>query len=216
MLLSADAKDLIDLTILMGVNHSKYDRKKHFVLSNASCTTNCTAPIVKVLDAAFGIKRASLTTVHSYTSSQVLHDAPDVKDLRRGRAAAVNIVPSSTNAAHAVAKVLPQLKGKIDGLAFRVPTIDGSVIDLVAELQKPVTKEQLDACFKTAAAKEMRGIIQYSEDPLVSQDIIGNPHSAIYDATASMLLDPHFVKIVAWYDNEWGFSNRMVDVLSLL
>ncbi len=216
VLLSASAKDAIDLTIVYGVNHHKYDRKRHFVLSNASCTTNCTAPIAKVLDDNFGIKRAALSTTHSYTSSQALLDGPDPKDMRRGRSAALNIVPTSTNAAQAVAKVLPQLEGKIDGIAFRVPTANGSVIDLVVELEKAVSKEQLDAVFQRAAQKEMKGIIEYSEDPLVSQDIIGNPHSAVYDATATMVLEPHFVKIIAWYDNEWGFSNRMIDVMEML
>ena len=216
VLLSASAKDPIDLTIVKGVNDKKYDRKKHAILSNASCTTNCITPVAKIIDDNFGIKRSSLTTVHGYTSSQSLQDSPNIKDLRRGRAAAVNIVPTSTNAAKAATTVLPHLEGRMDGLAIRVPVAIGSIIDFVVETNKSVSKDDLDLAFKKAAAKDMKGIVEYSEEPLVSTDIIGNPHSAIYDATASMVIDPHFIKVIAWYDNEWGFSKRMVDVLEIM
>jgi glyceraldehyde 3-phosphate dehydrogenase len=202
-------------TIVMGVNEDTYDPKKHHVLSNASCTTNCAAPIVKVLNDTFGIERGGLTTVHGYTADQRLVDAPH-RDLRRARAAAINIIPTSTGAAIAVTEVIPELKGKLDAIALRVPVVDGSITDFTLEVGKNVTVEQINAAFKKAASKEMKGIIQYNEDPIVSSDIVTNPYSAIFDAPLTKVIDKRIVKIVAWYDNEWGFSNRMIELIQLV
>jgi glyceraldehyde 3-phosphate dehydrogenase len=182
------------------------------IISNASCTTNCLSPLAKVLDDEFGIVRGLMTTVHAYTNDQRILDLPH-KDLRRARAAAENIIPTSTGAARAVGKILPQLEGKLDGCAMRVPVPDGSVVDLVCELAKPVTVEELNAAFKKAAGAGLDGILEYSEDPLVSGDIIGNPHSSVFDAGSTMVLGGNLVKILSWYDNEWGYSSRVVDLM---
>ncbi|MBW3010705.1 type I glyceraldehyde-3-phosphate dehydrogenase [Candidatus Woesearchaeota archaeon] len=215
VLLSAPAKDTVDFMVIYGVNNREYDKRKHHIISNASCTTNCVVPVSKVLDENFGIAKAFLTTVHAYTNTQRLLDVSH-KDPRRARAAAANIIPTSTGAAKQMGEVLHALKGKSDGLSMRVPVIDGSVIDLVCVTKKPVTKEALDHAMKEASMKGLRGVLQYSEEPLVSSDIIHNPHSAIYDAGATMVLDRNFIKVIAWYDNEWGFSCRMVDVLKMM
>jgi len=206
--------DGADLTVVMGVNHEMYDPEKHFVISNASCTTNCLAPLVKVLHENFGVQWGFMTTVHAYTNDQRLLDMWH-KDLRRARAAAVNIVPTTTGAARAIGLVIPELAGRLDGMAMRVPVPDASVVDLVAELKTEVTKAEMDAAFKKAAETSLKGILEYCEDPIVSTDIIGNSHSSIYDAPASMVLGGKSskVKVIAWYDNEWGFSCRLVDLL---
>ena len=181
-------------------------------MSNASCTTNCLAPIAKVLNDEFGIKQGVMTTVHAYTNDQRLADVPH-KDLRRSRAATENIIPTTTGAAKAVGKVLPELDGKLDGMAMRVPVPDGSIVDLVVELDKDATVEQVNAAMKKAAEGDLQGILEYSEEPLVSTDIIGNPHSSIFDATSTQSLGGNMVKVVSWYDNEWGYSNRVVDLI---
>ncbi len=201
-----------DITICMGVNEEEYDPKKHEVVSNASCTTNCLATVAKVLDDEFGIENGFLTTVHAYTSSQAIVDAPS-KKWRRGRAAAVSIVPTTTGAALATTKVLPQLKGKMDGLAMRVPTPDGSIIDFVARLGKEVTVEKVNAAFRKAAESEkMKGILGVSDEELVSADIITLPYSALVDTLSTMVLQGNTVKVLAWYDNEWGYARRVVDL----
>ncbi|WP_312097643.1 type I glyceraldehyde-3-phosphate dehydrogenase [Corynebacterium dentalis] len=210
VIISAPAKNE-DATFVMGVNHTDYDPEKHNIISNASCTTNCLAPMAKVLDDEFGIERGLMTTIHAYTGDQRLHDAPH-KDLRRARAAAVNLVPTSTGAAKAVALVLPQLKGKLDGYAVRVPVITGSVTDLTFEAKKPVTVEAVNAALKKAAEGELKGILSYSNDePLVSTDIVTDPHSSVFDSGLTKVIDNQ-VKVVSWYDNEWGYSNRLVDL----
>jgi len=214
VLVSAPSKGA-DATFVMGVNDKTFDPAKHTVVSIASCTTNCLAPVASVLDETFGIERGLMTTVHAYTSDQRLHDAPH-KDLRRARAAAVSIIPTSTGAAKAIGVVLPSLQGKLDGIAFRVPVPNGSLVDLTATLAKPATIASVNAAMKEASGGRLKGILQYSEDPIVSQDIVGNPHSAIFDAPLTMVSGDRFVKVLAWYDNEWGFSNRMVDALLLL
>lgn len=201
-----------DITIVMGVNHDKYDPAKHHVISNASCTTNCLAPFAKVLHDKFGIVKGLMTTVHSYTNDQNVLDLPH-KDLRRARAAAQSIIPTTTGAAKAVALVLPELKGKLNGMAMRVPTPNVSVTDLVAELKVSVTAEQVNAALKEAAEGELKGIMAYSEEPLVSRDYNGNPHSSIIDALSTMVVGDNMVKVVSWYDNEWGYSNRVVDLV---
>jgi len=200
-----------DITIVMGVNEDKYDPKAHTVISNASCTTNCLAPFAKVLHEKFGIVKGMMTTVHSYTNDQQVLDLPH-KDLRRARAAAENIIPSTTGAAKAVALVLPELKGKLNGMAMRVPTPNVSVTDLVAELKVNVTVEEVNAALKEAAEGPLKGILAYSEEPLVSSDYKGNPHSSIIDALSTMVVEGNLVKVVSWYDNEWGYSNRVVDL----
>jgi glyceraldehyde 3-phosphate dehydrogenase len=200
-----------DITIVMGVNEDKYDPQKHTVISNASCTTNCLAPFAKVLHEKFGIVKGMMTTVHSYTNDQQVLDLPH-KDLRRARAAAENIIPSTTGAAKAVALVLPELKGKLNGMAMRVPTPNVSVTDLVAELKVNVTVEEVNAALKEAAEGPLKGILAYSEEPLVSSDYKGNPHSSIIDALSTMVVEGNLVKVVSWYDNEWGYSNRVVDL----
>ncbi|WP_027357038.1 type I glyceraldehyde-3-phosphate dehydrogenase [Desulfofundulus thermocisternus] len=209
VLISAPAKNE-DITIVMGVNEDKYDPARHKVISCASCTTNCLAPVVKVLHNRFGIVRGLMTTVHSYTNDQQILDLPH-KDLRRARAAALSIIPTTTGAAKAVALVLPELKGKLNGMAMRVPTPNVSVVDLVAELSRPATKEEINNALKEAAQGELKGIMDYCEVPLVSRDFNGNPHSSIVDALSTMVIDGILVKVVAWYDNEWGYSNRVVD-----
>ncbi|EJL43927.1 glyceraldehyde-3-phosphate dehydrogenase 1 [Brevibacillus agri] len=200
-----------DITIVMGVNEDKYDPAKHTVISNASCTTNCLAPFAKVLNDKFGIVRGLMTTVHSYTNDQQILDLPH-KDLRRARAAAENIIPTSTGAAKAVALVLPELKGKLNGFAMRVPTPNVSVVDLVAELKTDVTVEEINNALKEAAEGPMKNILGYSEAPLVSSDYNGNPASSTIDALSTMVLEGNMVKVVSWYDNEWGYSNRVVDL----
>jgi glyceraldehyde 3-phosphate dehydrogenase len=198
----------------MGVNDSEYDSSKHHILSNASCTTNCLAPVAKVLLDNFGIEQAFMTTVHAYTNDQMILDLPH-KDLRRARAAAMSIIPTSTGAARAIALVLPELKGKMDGMALRVPVPDGSVVDLVATLGRDVTVDEVNAAVKTAAEGPLSGVLQYTEDPVVSSDIVGNPFSSVFDAQLTMVMGRQ-VKVVSWYDNEWGFSNRMVDLAGIL
>jgi len=216
VLISAPAKGQ-DLTVVMGVNDHLYDAAKHSVISNGSCTTNCLAPIAKVMLDSFGVVRGLMTTVHSYTNDQAILDVPHRKgDLRRARAAAMSMIPSSTGAAKALAEVIPELKGKFDGLAVRVPTPDVSLVDLTLETEKPVTKDSIHAAMKAAAEKgPMHGILAYTDEELVSSDYIGNPASSTFDATMTTVLGSNFAKIFAWYDNEMGFSHRMVD-LSLL
>ncbi|HET6271833.1 MAG TPA: type I glyceraldehyde-3-phosphate dehydrogenase [Bacteroidota bacterium] len=210
VLLTAPAKDEIDATVVLGVNDSVLTGKEQFV-SNASCTTNCLAPMVKVLHQTFGVDHGFMTTIHSYTNDQRLLDLPH-KDLRRARAAALSIIPTTTGAARTVGKVIPELKGKLDGFSLRVPTPDASITDFVAVLKKPATKEQVNEAMKNAANTTMKGILQYSEDDLVSADIIGNEHSCIFDSKLTMALGST-VKVFGWYDNEWGFSCRVVDLL---
>jgi glyceraldehyde 3-phosphate dehydrogenase len=204
-----------DLTVVLGVNDEAYDPATHHVISNASCTTNCVAPMAKVLDDAFGIDQGFMTTVHAYTNDQSILDLPH-KDLRRARAAAVNIIPTSTGAAKATGLVLPHLKGKLDGMAMRVPVPDGSVTDLVVRLKQPATKEEVNAAFRAASEDgPLAGKLVYTEDPIVSSDIVGTPASCTFDASATMVMGDT-VKIVGWYDNEWGYSNRLVDLVLML
>ena len=210
VLLSAPGKN-VDFTCAYGINHEKLDREKHKIISNASCTTNCLTPVAKVLLESFGIKRGLMTTIHSYTNDQNLLDLPH-KDLRRARAAALSMIPSSTGAAKAVAEVIPELKGKLNGTAVRVPTPNVSLVDLTVETEKPVTAESINAAFKAAAQGKLKGVLQYSDEPTVSIDYNGNPHSAIFDATSTFVITDTFAKVFAWYDNEVGFSNRMLDV----
>lgn len=200
-----------DFTTVLGVNEEDYDPENHHVISNASCTTNCLAPFAKVLHEKFGIKRGLMTTIHSYTTDQKILDLPH-KDYRRARAAALNIVPTTTGAAKAVAKVLPELEGKLNGMAVRVPTPTGSLVDLVAELEKDVTAEDVNNAFKEAAEGPMKGILAYTEDPIVSSDIIGNEHSSIVDGLSTMVMEGNQVKIVSWYDNEFGYAARCIDL----
>jgi glyceraldehyde 3-phosphate dehydrogenase len=204
-----------DITVVMGVNDDSYDASAHHVISNASCTTNCLAPIAKILDARFGIEEGFMTTIHAYTNDQRLADVPH-KDLRRSRAAAENIIPTTTGAARAVGKVLPRLKGKLDGMAMRVPVPDGSVVDLSCRMKAPVAAAEINAAVREAAVGPMKGIVEYSEVPLVSSDIIGNPHSSIFDALSTQAAGDGYLKVIAWYDNEWGYSNRVVDLVDRL
>jgi glyceraldehyde 3-phosphate dehydrogenase len=199
-----------DVTIVMGVNHDQYDAAKHNVISNASCTTNCLAPMAKAIDDAFGIDHGLMTTIHAYTNDQVILDFPH-KDLRRARAAAINMIPTSTGAAKAIGLVLPQLKGKLDGYAMRVPVPTGSATDLTAVLNKDITKADLNAVVKAAAEGPLKGILKYTEDPIVSTDIVTDPASCIFDAGLTNVMG-RTVKVVGWYDNEWGYSNRLVDI----
>jgi len=201
-----------DVTVVMGVNHEAYDPAKHQIISNASCTTNCLAPIAKVLHESFGVKKAWMNTIHSYTNDQNLLDLPH-KDLRRARAAALSIIPTTTGAASAIGEVLPALKGKFDGIALRVPTPNVSVVDLSALLERPGTAEDVNAALQAAANGPLKGILEYSTAPLVSVDFRGNPHSSIVDAPYTKMIDNDFVKVLAWYDNEWGYSSRCVDLL---
>jgi glyceraldehyde 3-phosphate dehydrogenase len=210
----ADSKDDVDRTIVLGVNTSDL-KPEDRILSNASCTTNCLAPVAKVLNDAFGIKRGLMNTIHSYTNDQIILDAPH-KDLRRARAAAVSIIPTSTGAAKAIGLVIPDLAGKLDGLAMRVPTPDGSVVDLSCELNRNVTKEEINEAIKKAAEGPMKGVLEYCTDPIVSVDIIGNPHSSIFDSKLTQVMDGNFVKVVSWYDNEFGYSQRVADLVTML
>ncbi|MBC7271395.1 type I glyceraldehyde-3-phosphate dehydrogenase [Streptomyces broussonetiae] len=210
VIISAPAKNE-DITLVMGVNHDQYDPANHHVISNASCTTNCVAPMAKVLDESFGIVKGLMTTVHAYTNDQRILDFPH-KDLRRARAAAENIIPTTTGAAKATALVLPQLKGKLDGMAMRVPVPTGSVTDLVVELSREVTKEEVNAAFQKAAEGELKGILEYTEDAIVSSDIVNAPASCTFDSSLTMVQEGKNVKIIGWYDNEWGYSNRLVDL----
>ncbi|MFC1962661.1 type I glyceraldehyde-3-phosphate dehydrogenase [Chloroflexota bacterium] len=214
VIISAPAKGE-DLTIVLGVNHDKYDPAKHHVISNASCTTNCIAPVVKVLHNSFGVTRGLLTTAHSYTNDQRLLDMYH-KDLRRARAAALNMIPTTTGAARAVTLVIPELAGKLDGYALRVPTPTVSLCDFVVDLEKKVTAEEVNRAFKTAAEGALKGILEYCEEPLVSMDFKGNPASSIVDAEYTTVVDDSMVKVLAWYDNEWGYSNRLIDLVSFL
>ena len=214
VLLSAPPKDKSIKTFVYGVNHKKY-KKTDKIISNASCTTNCLAPVAYVLDKNFKILSGLLTTVHAYTASQRIVDGP-AKKFRRGRAAAQNIVPTTTGAAKATCQVLPQLKNKMDGRAVRVPVVNGSLVDFTCQLKKTVTLEKVNQAFKKASQKELRGILEYSEEELVSTDILTNPHSAIFDSKLTQVIGPHFVKVFAWYDNEWGYSCRMIDMIKVI
>ena len=214
VVISAPAKGE-DLTVVLGVNDDLYDPATHHVISNASCTTNCVAPMVKVLDDAFGVEQGFMTTIHAYTNDQQILDLPH-KDLRRARAAAINIIPTSTGAAKAAGLVLPHLKGKLDGISMRVPVPDGSVTDLVASVRSDVTKEQVNEAFRAAATEgSLAGKLVYTEDPIVSSDIVGTPASCTFDALSTMVMG-RTVKIVGWYDNEWGYSSRLVDLVQLV
>ncbi len=214
VILTVPAKDEIDATIVMGVNDGTLS-PAHRIVSNASCTTNCLAPIAMILDASFGIEEGFMTTVHAYTNDQRLADVPH-KDLRRSRAAAENIIPTTTGAAKAVGKVLPRLKGKLDGMAIRVPVPDGSIVDLTCRMARPVSTAEVHAAVRAAAEGPLSRIVEYSEVPLVSSDIIGNPHSSIFDALSTQSSGDEFLKVLAWYDNEWGYSNRVVDLVERL
>jgi len=214
VLISAPAKDE-DLTVVIGVNDDKYDHEKHNILSNASCTTNCVAPVTKVLNDNFGVDRGFMMTAHAYTNDQRILDLVH-KDLRRARAAALSIIPTTTGAAKAATLALPELKGKMDGIALRVPVPNVSVVDLTATLKKSTTKEEVNAAFKKAAEGQLKGILAYTELPLVSIDFNGDPHSAIVDGLSTMVLGGDMVKVLAWYDNEWGFSHRMVDLVEII
>ena len=214
VIISAPSGDA-DIMIVMGVNHKDYRKGKHHVISTASCTTNCLAPVAKVLNDNFGIKRGLMTTIHAYTNDQRILDLPH-KDLRRARAAAVSMIPTTTGAARAVSKVLPELAGKLDGMAVRVPTSDGSLVDMSVETVKATSAEEINAAMKKAANGPMKGVLEYTEDPIVSVDVIGNPASSIFDSLATMQMGKKFFKILSWYDNEFGYSGRMVDMLKLL
>jgi glyceraldehyde 3-phosphate dehydrogenase len=214
VILTVPAKDNIDETVVLGVNDQELDAND-IIVSNASCTTNSLAPLAKVLDDNFGIRKGVMTTVHAYTNDQVLADVPH-QDLRRSRAATENIIPTTTGAAAAIGEVVPNLAGKLDGMAMRVPVPDGSTVDLVVELDREVTVEEVNAAVKAAAEGPMAGIMEYVEDPIVSTDIIGNPHSSIFDAGGTQVLGGNLVKVMSWYDNEWGYSNRVVDLAERL
>lgn len=214
VLITAPGKE-VDGTFVIGVNHKDFDPAKHFVVSNASCTTNCLAPMAKVLHENFKITKGFMTTVHAYTNDQRTLDLAH-KDPRRGRTAAQNIIPTSTGAAKAIGEVLPELKGKLDGVSLRVPVADGSITDLVVWVEKPTTKEEINAVMKKAAEGELKGILEYSEDPIVSSDIIDNNHSSIFDAPFTKVLDGNVVKVFSWYDNEWGYSVRSVELANYI
>jgi glyceraldehyde 3-phosphate dehydrogenase len=214
VIISAPAKNE-DVTIVLGVNDNMYDPAKHKVISNASCTTNCLAPVVKVLQDRFGIEKGSMTTIHSYTNDQNVLDFPH-KDLRRARAAALNMIPTTTGAAKAIGLVLPELKGKLDGYAMRVPTPNVSVVDLVAVLKKSTTTDEVNSALKEAANGQLKGILGYTEDPVVSSDLMHNSNSSIVDGQLTKVLDGNLAKVVAWYDNEWGYSERIVDLIEFL
>jgi glyceraldehyde 3-phosphate dehydrogenase len=210
VIVSAPSKGA-DLTVCYGVNHATYDPAKHTVVSNASCTTNCLAPVAKVLHDTFGIRRGLMTTVHAYTNDQRILDLPH-EDMRRARAAALSMIPTSTGAAKAIGLVIPELDGKLDGMAVRVPTPNVSVVDLTAELTKPATEAEVNAAVKAASEGALKGVLRYCDEPLVSIDFNGSPYSSIFDSALTRVIDKNFVKILSWYDNEWGFSNRMRDV----
>ncbi|MBI5695019.1 MAG: type I glyceraldehyde-3-phosphate dehydrogenase [Nitrospirae bacterium] len=211
VIISAPAKEP-DVTIVLGVNDAEYDNAKHNIISNASCTTNCLAPFAKVLDDNFGIVKGLMTTIHAYTADQSLQDAPH-KDLRRARSAAMSMIPTSTGAAKAIGLVMPQLKGKLDGLAIRVPTPNVSIVDLVVELKKATTADEINAKMKEAAEGPLKGILEYSDEPLVSIDLNGNPHSSILDSKLTSVMDGNMAKVMSWYDNEWGYSCRVRDLV---
>jgi glyceraldehyde 3-phosphate dehydrogenase len=214
VIISAPAKNE-DLTVVLGVNDNLYDPKKHNIISNASCTTNCLAPFVKVLHEKFGVLKGSMTTIHSYTNDQPVLDFPH-KDLRRARAAAINMIPTSTGAAKAIGLVMPELKGKLDGYSMRVPTPNVSAVDLVAVLAKNTTAEEINAALKAASQNELKGILAYTDDPVVSTDMLHNPNSSIVDGGLTKVLDGNLAKVVSWYDNEWGYSSRVVDLAKFL
>ena len=211
VVISQPSKDA-DVTVVVGVNSDAYDPDKHQIISTASCTTNCLAPIAKVLDDSFGIEKGLMTTIHAYTNDQRILDLPH-KDLRRARAAGVSMIPTTTGAAQAVALALPQLKGKLTGMAVRVPVPDGSLVDFTVQLKKSVTAEEVNAAMKTAARGPLAGVLEYSEDPLVSIDVVGNPHSSVFDSLSTTVIGGDLVKVVSWYDNEWGYSSRLVDMV---
>lgn len=214
VLISAPAKGH-DGTFVMGVNFDQYDSAKDQVISIGSCTTNCLAPVVKVLHDNFNIKRGFMTTIHAYTNDQKILDLPH-KDLRRARAAALSMIPTTTGAAKAISEVIPDMKGRLDGVAVRVPTPDGSLVDLVVEVEKQTTKEEVNAAMKKAADGPMKGVLQYTEDPIVSCDVVGNSHSSVFDSLSTMVTNGNLIKVFSWYDNEWGFSCRMVDMLKIM
>ncbi|MFH1447646.1 MAG: type I glyceraldehyde-3-phosphate dehydrogenase [Candidatus Micrarchaeota archaeon] len=216
VIISAPAKDP-DITIVLGVNENEYDSGKHHIISNASCTTNCLAPMVKVLNENFGIEKGYMNTIHSYTNDQCILDFPH-KDLRRARAAGVSMIPTTTGAAKAIGEVMPDLKGKLDGLSIRVPLPDGSITDLTSVLKQEVSKEEINEAFRKAADGELKGILQYVEDPIVSCDVVGNPHSSIFDSGLTYVLGNKnsVVKTLSWYDNEWGYSNRTVELAMMV
>jgi glyceraldehyde 3-phosphate dehydrogenase len=214
VLISAPAKDS-DIMIVMGVNHEKYNKNSHKIISTASCTTNCLAPVAKILNDSFGIERGLMTTIHAYTNDQRILDLPH-KDLRRARAACVSMIPTTTGAAVAVSKVLPELEGKLDGIAVRVPVSDGSLVDLNVDLKKKASVKAINDAVRAAAAGPLKGIVEYTEDPIVSVDVVGNPHSSVFDATATMSVGDNMFKILCWYDNEFGYSRRMVDMMELV
>jgi glyceraldehyde 3-phosphate dehydrogenase len=214
VLISAPATNP-DVTMVMGVNDNAYDHKKHNLISNASCTTNCVGPVTKILHDNFTVEKAFMMTAHAYTNDQRVQDLVH-KDLRRARAAAVNIIPTTTGAARAIGEIMPELKGKIDGIALRVPIPDVSIVDLTATLKKEATKETVNAAFKKAAETSLKGILEYTEDPIVSADVLHSTYSAVFDAQSTMIIDKNFVKVLAWYDNEWGFSCRMVQQMEMI
>ena len=214
VVISAPAKNP-DLTVVMGVNHGNYNPDSHHIISNASCTTNCLTPVAKVVMDNFGIAKGLMTTIHSYTNDQSILDSPH-KDLRRARAAAVSMIPTSTGAAKAVSEVVPELKGKMDGMAIRVPTPNVSLVDVVFYLEKNTTKEELNSALKDASQNELKGVLQYTEEPLVSKDFNGNPHSSIVDGLSTNVIGGNMAKVLSWYDNEWGFSNRVLDLINLI
>ena len=214
VIISAPSPDA-DIMIVMGVNHKSYRKSKHQVISTASCTTNCLAPVVMVLDKKFGVSNGLMTTIHAYTSDQNILDGPHT-DLRRARACAVSMIPTTTGAAEAVGIVMPKLKGKLDGMAVRVPTADGSLVDLTVTLKKKTTVEKINSAMKMEAERSLKGILEYCEDPIVSVDVIGNPHSSIFDSGATMGITPKVFKVLSWYDNECGYAMRMVDMMRLI
>ena len=214
VIISAPATDP-DITLALGVNFDAYDPAEHHIISNASCTTNCLAPVAKVIHEAAGIERGLMTTIHAYTADQRLQDMPH-KDLRRSRAAAINLIPTTTGAARAVGSVLPELNGKLNGIAVRAPVVTGSVVDLVCDVAKDVTVDQINDAVRTAAEGPMNGILAYTEDPIVSTDVVKDPHSAVFDAQQTMVLEGRLLKVVAWYDNEWGYSNRCIELAAAI
>ena len=214
VILTVPAKGEIDATIVLGVNDNQL-KPEHRIVSNASCTTNCLAPMAKVLHEQFGIVRGWMTTIHAYTNDQRILDQPH-NDLRRARSAALSLIPTTTGAARAVGQVIPELKGKLDGIAIRAPVQDGSVVDLVAELKKNVTVQEINEAMKAAAAGPLKGYLEYCEDEIVSVDVIGNPASSVFDAKSTMVMDGNFIKVLSWYDNEWGYSNRVIDLIPLM
>ncbi len=214
VILSAPAKDQLDATIVMGINENDL-KPEHKIVSNASCTTNCLGPLAKVINDNFGIEKGLMTTIHAYTNDQKVADLVH-SDLRRARAAAINIIPTTTGAAKAIGEVIPELKGKLDGMAMRVPVANGSVTDLVASVKKNVSIEEINNVIKAASENELKGILEYCEDPIVSSDIIDNAHSCIFDSLSTYVIGDNLIKVIGWYDNEWGYSNRMVDLIELI